>query len=165
MTLRLELNEDASILCQPFTCESFQEILINNCMLYNSSTLEWGMSLMSFLEEGQGHVSIYRPSYLRMAISMLKIRRPLGRLIFNMRIAIPGKTVFLIETAPRTRLACTTHTMAADDLANHQQACYLPNPHGIFRPKCHKSSFPIETEVDTHSGCNSIPSIPVIKYS
>ena len=36
-----------------------------------------------------------------MAISMLKIRRPLGRLIFNMEIAIPGKTVFLIETAPR----------------------------------------------------------------
>ena len=29
---------------------------------------------------------------------MLKIRRPLGRLIFNMEIAIPGKTVFLIET-------------------------------------------------------------------
>ena len=39
-----------------------------------------------------------------MAISMLKIRRPLGRLIFNMGIAIPGKTVFLIETAPRFRL-------------------------------------------------------------
>ena len=36
-----------------------------------------------------------------MAISMLKIRRSLGRLIFNMGIAIPGKTVFLIETAPR----------------------------------------------------------------
>ena len=36
-----------------------------------------------------------------MAISMLKIRRPLGRLIFNMGIIIPGKTVFLIETAPR----------------------------------------------------------------
>ena len=32
---------------------------------------------------------------------MLKIRRPLGRLIFNMGIAIPGKTIFLIETAPR----------------------------------------------------------------
>ena len=31
---------------------------------------------------------------------MLKIRRPLGRLIFNMGIAIPEKTVFLIETAP-----------------------------------------------------------------
>ena len=31
---------------------------------------------------------------------MLKIRRLLGRLIFNMGIAIPGKTVFLIETAP-----------------------------------------------------------------
>ena len=51
--------------------------------------------------EIQGAVSIWRPSYLRMAISMLKIRRPLGRLIFNMGIAIPGKTVFLIETAPR----------------------------------------------------------------
>ena len=36
-----------------------------------------------------------------MAISMLKIRRSLGRLIFNMGIAIPGKTVFLIETAPQ----------------------------------------------------------------
>ena len=35
-----------------------------------------------------------------MGIPMLKIRRPLGRLIFNMGIAIPGKTVFLIETAP-----------------------------------------------------------------
>ena len=33
---------------------------------------------------------------------MLKIRRPLGRLIFNMGIAIPGKTVFLIETPPWT---------------------------------------------------------------
>ena len=33
-----------------------------------------------------------------MEITMLKIRRPLGRLIFNMGIAIPGKTVFLIET-------------------------------------------------------------------
>ena len=31
---------------------------------------------------------------------MLKIRRPLGRLIFNMGITIPCKTVFLIETAP-----------------------------------------------------------------
>ena len=34
---------------------------------------------------------------------MLKIRRPLGRLIFNMGITIPGKTVFLIETAPWSR--------------------------------------------------------------
>ena len=37
---------------------------------------------------------------------MLKIRRPLGRLIFNMGIAIPCKTVFLIETAP-----CWWHTV------------------------------------------------------
>ena len=48
----------------------------------------------------QGAVSIRKTVLLGMAIPMLKIRRPLGRLIFNMRIAIPGKTVFLIETAP-----------------------------------------------------------------
>ena len=41
---------------------------------------------------------------------MLKIRRPLGRLIFNMGIAIPGKTVFLIETAP----------WALDTMRSHQ---------------------------------------------
>ena len=46
-----------------------------------------------------------------MVISMLKIRRPLGRLIFNMGIAIPGKTVFLIETAPRT---CYNYNWHAD---------------------------------------------------
>ena len=49
----------------------------------------------------QGVVDSYN---LHMAISMLKIRRPLGRLIFNMGIAIPGKTVFLIETAPWGRM-------------------------------------------------------------
>ena len=41
---------------------------------------------------------------------MLKIRRPLGRLIFNMGIATLGKTVFLIETAPFVlfvAIACT----------------------------------------------------------
>ena len=35
-----------------------------------------------------------------MVIPMLKIRRPLGRLIFNMGITIPDKTIFLIETPP-----------------------------------------------------------------
>ena len=41
---------------------------------------------------------------------MLKIRRPLGRLIFNMGIAIPGKTVFLIETPPGY-LHCTVNLL------------------------------------------------------
>ena len=49
---------------------------------------------------GLGAVSIRKTVLPGMAIPMLKIRRPLGRLIFNMGIAIPGKTVFLIETAP-----------------------------------------------------------------
>ena len=52
-----------------------------------------------------------------MAIPMLKIRRPNGRLIFNMGITIPGKTVFLIETAPRIFCENYVNTMAADDLA------------------------------------------------
>ena len=53
-----------------------------------------------------------------MAISMLKIRRPLGRLIFNMGIAIPGKTVFLIETAPRTHTHKTLHISFAKGMNN-----------------------------------------------
>ena len=55
----------------------------------------------------QGAVSIRKTVLLGMAIPMLKIRRPLGRLIFNMGIAIPGKTVFLIETAPRIQIKQT----------------------------------------------------------
>ena len=55
-----------------------------------------------------------------MAISMLKIRRPLGRLIFNMGIAIPGKTVFLIETAPWCTwfIVAWWHHMATKILVN-----------------------------------------------
>ena len=37
---------------------------------------------------------------------MLKIRRPTGRLIFNMGISIPGKTVFYIETGPSRHWHC-----------------------------------------------------------
>ena len=48
-----------------------------------------------------GAVSIRKTVLLGMAIPMLKIRRPTGRLIFNMGIPIPGKTVFYIETGPR----------------------------------------------------------------
>ena len=58
-----------------------------------------------------------------MAISMLKIRRPLGRLIFNMGIAIPGKTVFLIETAPRLFLSEPT---------NGIQCTYSQTDHGFY---------------------------------
>ena len=47
---------------------------------------------------------------------MLKIRRPLGRLIFNMGIAIPGKTVFLIETAPWYSEFRITGSIAANGL-------------------------------------------------
>ena len=63
---------------------------------------------------------------------MLKIRRPLGRLIFNMGIAIPGETVFLIETAPRWGLrcrmteVCIRHTTI---LPTRALACLCPTIH------------------------------------
>ena len=60
-----------------------------------------------------------------MAISMLKIRRPLGRLIFNMGIAIPGKTVFLIETAPRAQWINCGVTDAL--LADYDLTLNMPN--------------------------------------
>ena len=48
----------------------------------------------------QGAVSIRKTVLPGMAIPMLKIRRPNGRLIFNMGIPIPGKDGLYIETGP-----------------------------------------------------------------
>ena len=54
-----------------------------------------------------------------MVISMLKIRRPLGRLIFNMGIAIPGKTVFLcIEKALVVVVSVLTVTSYVDAISH-----------------------------------------------
>ena len=66
-----------------------------------------------------GDFHVKDKTYLRMVISMLKIRRPLGRLIFNMGIAIPGKTVFLIETAPWV----PQHVNFQDHQANLDSCC------------------------------------------
>ena len=66
-----------------------------------------------------------------MAISMLKIRRPLGRLIFNMGIAIPGKTVFLIETAPwQLSVDQLTHLWVQDGISKK----YLPHKQSGTKP-------------------------------
>ena len=67
---------------------------------------------------------------------MLKIRRPLGRLIFNMGIAIPGKTVFLIETAPRCcrfieNMAFIDHKK--DNLGYHPTLCWFSLSHTLSR--------------------------------
>ena len=48
----------------------------------------------------QGAVSIRKTVVPGMTIPMLKIRRPNGRLIFNMGIPIPGKDGLFIETGP-----------------------------------------------------------------
>ena len=55
------------------------------------------------MRTGQGAVSIIKTVLLGMVIPMLKIRRPTGRLIFNMGIPIPGKTVFYIETRQNSK--------------------------------------------------------------
>ena len=59
---------------------------------------------------------------------MLKIRRPLGRLIFNTGIAIPGKTVFLIETAPRWRKYASPNLPTANPLPEPMMAYCLSEP-------------------------------------
>ena len=51
----------------------------------------------------QGAVSIRKTVLPGMTIPMLKIRRPNGRLIFNMGIPIPGKDGLYIETGPSIR--------------------------------------------------------------
>ena len=61
-----------------------------------------------------------------MVISMLKIRRPLGRLIFNMGIAIPGKTVFLIETGPWCPLQSSTLQIKAEYTETGPRAYWCP---------------------------------------
>ena len=67
-----------------------------------------------------------------MVISMLKIRRPLGRLIFNMGIAIPGKIVFLIETAPRA-LYLLSLWVTSNGQANYDQLKMVVDSEGYIK--------------------------------
>ena len=74
-----------------------------------------------------------------MAISMLKIRRPLGRLIFNMGIAIPGKTVFppdrlqtIIWTNADPVQWCIYATLWGDELTH-----FGPRMHIYASELCH----------------------------
>ena len=63
-----------------------------------------------------------------MAISMLKIRRPLGRLIFDMGIAIPGKTVFPIETAPRLYIHFSSSAVHTSQVSAPWRGDLSPHP-------------------------------------
>ena len=73
------------------------------------------MSVQHFL----GAVSIRKTVLPGMAIPMLKIRRPNGRLIFNMGIPIPGKDGLYIETGPGSQVlifrANFAHTLVEVD--------------------------------------------------
>ena len=74
----------------------FQQRL--HCVIFVSKMQR--MALLQTTSIHQGAFSIRKTVLPGMGIPMLKIRRPVGRLIFNMGITIPSKTVFLIETAP-----------------------------------------------------------------
>ena len=76
-----------------------------------------------------GAVSIRKTVLPGMAIPMLKIRRPTGRLIFNMGIPIPGKTVFYIETRP-----CVFHD-------NTQYTHEYRNPSNVDRLHINKEQY------------------------
>ena len=81
-------------------------VWLQNCAIWS----DWGFSTIDILQYtctsktltplGQGAVSIRKTVLPGMAIPMLKIRRPNGRLIFNMGIPIPGKDGLYIETGP-----------------------------------------------------------------
>ena len=79
------------------------ESFIMKLKKHHSSSLD---QTILYTERVLGAVSIRKTILLGMAIPMLKIRRPTGRLIFNMGIPIPGKTVFYIETEPWIYFTC-----------------------------------------------------------
>ena len=91
----LLLNIPCHIWCSIFKILSFCKILIQQ--LFAGKRLQ----PICGKEMNQGAVSIRKTVLPGMTIPMLKIRRPNGRLIFNMGIPIPGKTVFYIEMGPR----------------------------------------------------------------
>ena len=89
-----------------------------------------------------------------MGIPMLKIRRPLGRLIFNMGITIPSETVFLIETAPwwlsqysndynpfPISLIFTTYVIMISQQAQERGYMKGGNYWGVFRQRLAVRSF------------------------
>ena len=90
---------------------------------------------------------------------MLKIRRPLGRLIFNMGIAIPGKTVFLIETAPCKRRIINNFHILHYQTRNHPEISvktFLPlsqiPPGGITSEPSQLSNIKIQDHAITLRG-------------
>ena len=54
----------------------------------------------------------------------VKDKTALGRLIFNMGIAIPGKTVFLIETAPWFR--CPSPSYVSLNMPSSRRVTHSP---------------------------------------
>ena len=79
-----------------------------------------------------GAVSIRKTVLLGMVIPMLKIRRPTGRLIFNMGIPIPGKTVFYIETGPRSYYL----NKSVHDVLHRKAHWGATTSHLTFTPDC-----------------------------
>ena len=70
------------------------------CLYYRPWNMLSVQGQMRNLKSDQGAVSIRKTVLPGMAIPMLKIRRPNGRLIFNMEITIRRKDGLYIETGP-----------------------------------------------------------------
>ena len=130
----------------------------------------WNLTIVSgwfWSDPGPRLIYVWRfPSYLRMVISMLKIRRPLGRLIFNMGIAIPGKTVFLIETAPWAILKrnCRHFDKVSRSLAALEVVILTANDDNfikmiIFPFQCISTSFTQAWPVDIYCHYATLPRI------
>ena len=75
----------------------------------------------SYNYKTQGAVSITKTVLPGMAISMLKIRRPLGRLIFNMGIAV-DKTVFILRRGPGGPCLSPVDSFTKRDFQNQPSA-------------------------------------------
>ena len=85
----------------------------------------------------------------------VKIRRPLGRLIFNMGITIPYKTVFLIETAPRLS---ATLELARAYYYNYHHHYYYFYHHYHHHYHHHHHHWDIEIELSSSSSSSSLKS-------
>ena len=91
-----------------------------------------------FIHILQGAVSIRKTVLPGMAIHMLKIRRPNGRLIFNMEIAIRREDGLYIETGPRlSSQALGNHTVAPMQTRQPWRIMMTSSNGNIFRVTGH----------------------------
>ena len=93
------------MICAAWPVYSTCKIQPSKDCLHRAATFVPPLSDQKIYHDALGAVSIRKTILPGMAIPMLKIRRPNGRLIFNMEIAICRYDGLYIETGPSARLA------------------------------------------------------------